>query len=192
MQRRLGLTTIFVTHDQEEAMTTADRMAVLDGGVVQQVGTPAALYDEPANPFVAGFVGTMNLLAARVLVREAAHWRVAVEGIGELQVPAAAAAPGAAAAQALLLSCRPQALAIVAVGDGAVSANAQEAQAEFDATVESSEFVGGFTRHHLRAGPHLLAVDRVHRSGALPVAAGSRVGVRLDPTQLRLFADTRA
>jgi iron(III) transport system ATP-binding protein len=53
LQRRLGITTIFVTHDQEEAMTTADRMAVLDQGVVQQVGTPAALYDEPVNAFVA-------------------------------------------------------------------------------------------------------------------------------------------
>ena len=51
MQRRLGLTTIFVTHDQEEAMTTADRMAVLDQGVLQQVGSPAALYDDPVNAF---------------------------------------------------------------------------------------------------------------------------------------------
>jgi iron(III) transport system ATP-binding protein len=64
LQRRLGLTTVFVTHDQEEAMTTADRMAVLDGGVLQQVGTPAALYDRPANAFVGGFVGTMNLVPA--------------------------------------------------------------------------------------------------------------------------------
>ena len=62
MQRRLGVTTIFVTHDQEEAMTTADRMAVLEHGVVQQVGTPMELYDEPANAFVAGFVGTTNLV----------------------------------------------------------------------------------------------------------------------------------
>ena len=64
LQRRLRLTTIFVTHDQEEAMTTADRMAVLDQGVLQQVGTPAELYDRPANAFVAGFVGTMNLVPA--------------------------------------------------------------------------------------------------------------------------------
>jgi iron(III) transport system ATP-binding protein len=55
MQRRLGLTTVFVTHDQEEAMTTADRMAVLDKGVVQQIGAPATLYDYPVNTFVAGF-----------------------------------------------------------------------------------------------------------------------------------------
>ena len=58
LQRRLGITTIFVTHDQEEAMTIADRIAVLDQGVIQQVGTPRELYDTPANRFVAEFVGS--------------------------------------------------------------------------------------------------------------------------------------
>ena len=67
LQRKLGLTTIFVTHDQEEAMTTADRMAVLDKGVLQQVGSAAGLYDYPANRFVAGFVGTANVLEGEVL-----------------------------------------------------------------------------------------------------------------------------
>src|SRR5690554_6378527 len=62
LQRKLGLTTIFVTHDQEEANTTADRMAVLDGGVIQQIGSPQELYDNPANSFVAGFLGTANIL----------------------------------------------------------------------------------------------------------------------------------
>src|SRR5690554_4659284 len=62
LQRKLGLTTIFVTHDQEEANTTSDRMAVLDKGVIQQIGTPQELYDHPANPFVAGFLGTANIV----------------------------------------------------------------------------------------------------------------------------------
>ena len=61
LHRRLGLTTIFVTHDQEEAMTICDRIAVMDHGVIQQVGTPVDLFDEPANRFVAGFVGSVNL-----------------------------------------------------------------------------------------------------------------------------------
>ncbi len=63
LQRALGITTIFVTHDQEEAMTTADRMAVLDAGVLQQVGRPRELFDTPSNRFVAEFVGRTNLLA---------------------------------------------------------------------------------------------------------------------------------
>ena len=61
LQRRLGITTVFVTHDQQEAMTIADRLAVLDQGVIQQVGTPRELYDAPVNRFVAEFVGSINL-----------------------------------------------------------------------------------------------------------------------------------
>jgi len=70
LQRKLGITTIFVTHDQEEAMTTADRIAVMDQGVIQQVGTAMEIFDNPANRFVAGFVGSVNLVpgaAARKL-----------------------------------------------------------------------------------------------------------------------------
>ena len=63
LQRKLSLTTIFVTHDQEEANTTADRIAVIDSGVVQQVGTPMDLYDRPANLFVANFLGVANVIA---------------------------------------------------------------------------------------------------------------------------------
>jgi iron(III) transport system ATP-binding protein len=63
LHKRLGITTIFVTHDQEEAMTICDRIAVLDAGVIQQIGTPVELYDRPANRFVAEFVGTVNFLA---------------------------------------------------------------------------------------------------------------------------------
>ncbi|MEU9018932.1 ABC transporter ATP-binding protein [Actinomadura sp. NPDC048394] len=60
IQRRAGITFVFVTHDQEEALTLSDRIAVLDGGRVQQVGTPAEVYEHPATEFVAGFVGTTN------------------------------------------------------------------------------------------------------------------------------------
>ncbi len=62
LQRKLSLTTIFVTHDQEEANTTADRIAVINDGVVQQIGTPMELYDRPANLFVANFLGVANVV----------------------------------------------------------------------------------------------------------------------------------
>ena len=62
MHKRLGITTLFVTHDQEEAMTICDRIAVLDQGVIQQIGTPVELFDRPANRFVAQFVGSVNFL----------------------------------------------------------------------------------------------------------------------------------
>ena len=83
LQRKLGLTTIFVTHDQEEANTICDRIAVMDDGRVQQVGTPQELYDHPANLFVAGFLGTANVLdgevrgdGARVTGFDRAGWYV--------------------------------------------------------------------------------------------------------------------
>src|SRR6188474_1044077 len=66
LHKRLGITTIFVTHDQEEAMTICDRIAVLDEGAVQQVGTPLELYDRPVNRFVAQFVGSVNLFEGAV------------------------------------------------------------------------------------------------------------------------------
>ena len=66
LQQRLGITTIFVTHDQEEANTVCDRIAVMKDGVIQQVGTPMDLYEHPANLFVAGFLGTANILDGRV------------------------------------------------------------------------------------------------------------------------------
>ena len=64
LQQRLGLTTIFVTHDQEEANTICDRIAVMEAGVIQQIGTPMELYERPANLFVANFLGTANILGA--------------------------------------------------------------------------------------------------------------------------------
>ena len=66
LQRKLGLTTIFVTHDQEEANTTCDRMAVLENGIIQQVGSPQELYDNPTNLFVAKFLGTANILTGSI------------------------------------------------------------------------------------------------------------------------------
>jgi putative spermidine/putrescine transport system ATP-binding protein len=83
LQRRLGLTTIFVTHDQEEALAIADRMAIMHDGKVQQVGTPEALYERPANLFVADFLGKMNFfegkLAERGIFGTASGARIHVE-----------------------------------------------------------------------------------------------------------------
>ncbi|MGX8698615.1 MAG: ABC transporter ATP-binding protein, partial [bacterium] len=72
LRRRLDTTFIYVTHDQTEAMTLGDRIVIMDGGVVQQVGTPAEVYSHPANLFVAGFIGTpqMNFLPAQLVEKE--------------------------------------------------------------------------------------------------------------------------
>jgi iron(III) transport system ATP-binding protein len=66
LQRSLGITTIMVTHDQEEALTMADRIVVMNKGKVEQIGTPQEIYNHPTNAFVAGFIGSMNLIDVRV------------------------------------------------------------------------------------------------------------------------------
>jgi putative spermidine/putrescine transport system ATP-binding protein len=67
IQRRLGITTIFVTHDQEEALSISDRVVVMNAGIADQVGTPFEIYNRPATPFVAGFVGTLTPFEATVV-----------------------------------------------------------------------------------------------------------------------------
>jgi putative spermidine/putrescine transport system ATP-binding protein len=103
LQKRLGLTTVFVTHDQEEALTLADRLVVLDHGVVQQVGTPEELYESPANLFVAGFIGRSNVLRGRLVERG----RFVSKGGLALAVPADGVAPGEVA-----LALRPERIVI--------------------------------------------------------------------------------
>ena len=82
IQRRLGLTFIFVTHDQEEALSMSDRIAVMKEGIIQQIGTPREVYEDPANRFVAQFVGESNLLEAEVIAQVAEdRIRVRLEGL---------------------------------------------------------------------------------------------------------------
>ena len=77
LQRRLGTTTVYVTHDQVEAMTMGDRVAVLKDGLLQQVDSPRAMYDRPANLFVAGFIGSPAMNLAKVpLVEGGVHWGI--------------------------------------------------------------------------------------------------------------------
>ncbi|MDO9094406.1 MAG: ABC transporter ATP-binding protein [Rubrivivax sp.] len=180
MQRRLGLTTLFVTHDQEEAMTTADRMAVLDQGVVQQVGTPTTLYDYPVNTFVAGFVGTMNLLPGKVRARRSDTLTLDVEGVGELHFPTPADTPDA---DTLMVSFRPHSLR-VDVADAAHDAR----YVWMPGTIEASEFLGEFTRYRVRVGSHSLAVDHPHHVGLSKFPVGGAVSLGLEPSQVRLFS----
>ena len=96
LQAEVGITFLFVTHDQDEALTMSDRIAVLQGGRIEQVGSPAEVYERPASPFVAGFVGTSNLLAgqaAAALVGEEGVFTVRPEKIQVLD-PMAEPPPG--------------------------------------------------------------------------------------------------
>lgn len=179
MQRRLGLTTLFVTHDQEEAMTTADRMAVLDKGIVQQVGSPVNLYDYPANPFVANFVGTMNLMTGKVRTRSADMLTLDVPDVGELRLPIAGDAPQTDSIQ---VSFRPHALRLD-VADAARDARF----VWMPGTVEASEFLGESTRYRVRVGKQSLTADHPHQMGLTRFPVGGSISLGIEPSQVRLF-----
>ncbi len=100
LHHELNVTTIFVTHDQEEALEVANRIVIFSGGLLEQVGTPREVYEEPANEFVARFIGVMNILEAEV--------RGGVARIGELEFPA----PSQAEGQKLRIGFRPYAVQI--------------------------------------------------------------------------------
>jgi iron(III) transport system ATP-binding protein len=183
LQRRLGITTIFVTHDQEEAMTTADRMAVLDQGVVQQVGTPAELYDEPVNAFVANFVGTMNMLNAKVCSQHADLLVLDVMGVGEVSLPVSSSVSNLYYKdQQVQLSFRPHSVKVETA-----PSTSDDVTLCIQGTVEGSEFMGESTRYRVRVGTQSLSVDQPHYAGVPKLAVGTSLNLNLSPTQIRLF-----
>jgi iron(III) transport system ATP-binding protein len=183
LQRRLGITTIFVTHDQEEAMTTADRMAVLDQGVVQQVGTPVELYDEPVNAFVANFVGTMNMLDAKVSSQHADHLVLDVMGVGEVSLPVSSGVSNLYCKdQQVQLSFRPHSVKVETA-----PSTSDDVTLCIQGTVEGSEFMGESTRYRVRVGTQSLSVDQPHYAGVPKLSVGTYLNLNLSPTQIRLF-----
>ena len=179
LQRKLGLTTLFVTHDQEEAMTTADRMAVLDKGVLQQVGSATSLFDFPVNRFVAGFVGTANLLDGEVTHANGETLGFHAQGIGPMTLPCPVDVPQVGPAT---LAFRPHTVSI-RVRDEHVEAS----RLWLDGRVESSEFMGETSRYRVRVGEAVLVANQPHFAGLSLFMPGSDVRLGLECTQMRLL-----
>ena len=105
LQRRLGITTIYVTHDQEEALAISDRIAVMKDGHIMQIGTPRDIYAKPQNPFVAGFIGVSNFLDCEVNAPNAGNAAVSIKGELDITVPVSRAYTGSGK-----ISARPEQL----------------------------------------------------------------------------------
>ena len=164
-------------------MTTADRMAVLDRGILQQTGTPAELYDYPVNRFVAGFVGTMNMLEGTVRGRDGAKLLIDADGVGPIELALHA---DAAAGARVAASFRPHTMLLAAAGDPVPPA---APHAWLEGSVQAREFLGEFTRYRIRTGTQSLVADRAHHAGSRQFAIGSTVRVGIDPGEVRLLAD---
>jgi spermidine/putrescine transport system ATP-binding protein len=175
LQAELGITFVFVTHDQHEAMTMSDRIAVMRGGRVLQVGTPAEIYDRPASLFVADFVGETNLLpATRIGAR---RFRLANGG----ELDAADEGTGAAGiGDSVTLAIRPERAVLVAAdGEG------------IPGTVEQLVYVGADTTYYLRlaAGLRFRLREQNREGSVVRLAPGDAVAVAVPPTAVRVLAE---
>ncbi len=158
IQTRLGITTIYVTHDQEEALAISDRVAVLSNGMIEQIGTPAEIYGAPKTPFVAEFVGTMNRIEGTVL-----------DGAGidcdgtRLEADTAGYRPG----ERVLVLVRPESVELEAAAPDAVGLQGE---------VLSHTFLGSVTRVRVGVGAVEWSADiSAERAAALPVGASVRL-----------------
>jgi multiple sugar transport system ATP-binding protein len=185
LHARLGTTMIYVTHDQVEAMTMADRIVVLRGGRVEQIGTPLELYNRPDNRFVAGFIGSpqMNFLNGRIAAVHDDGARVALDAAPHAAADAALLlrGPGATAQERVLLGIRPEHVTLGAAAAGSLHVTA---------TIDRVEQLGAasFLYCSLSSGERLT----VHASGQVRYAGGEQVTVNLPVTDTHLFAATEA
>jgi putative spermidine/putrescine transport system ATP-binding protein len=177
IQLELGITTLYVTHDQEEALAISDHVAVMFGGVIEQMGTPAEMYTAPATPFVAEFIGTMNRLDATVID----------SGTGEVEHAGTRlmidAARGRRNGERVLLLVRPEALELEARTNGA-------GPNSFVGEVLTQTFLGPVTRVKVSAkGTTLITDMSAARAAALPVGAAVVARVPADDAKLLSLPD---
>ena len=187
LQHRLGVTTVMVTHDQEEALTMADRIVVMNHGVIEQVASPVEVYREPTTLFVADFIGEMNKVPCTIVASDTIKL-----GARELKCRHNDMAKGATA----MMAIRPE--DIIPHGDGARSPGAPETVADSSnamrAKVGEMEFLGSFWRAllvHDDLGEAEfyadLSINAVRRMG---VAQGIEIDIELPAERVNVFAET--
>lgn len=175
--KRVGVTTLYVTHDQQEAFAIADRVVIMNRGQIMQQGTPQQVYHRPASPWVARFLGLSNLLPGRVAATEAKRATVDT-ALGRLTL---AAEGPLAAGQAVTMLIRPEAARLAGkcpAGDGVV----------LDGRVTETSFRGGHIRLVVQAEVE-LAFEIVPGGAELP-GPGEKIRLTLEPEAIRLLAAT--
>ena len=172
LQRESAITTVFVTHDQEEALALSDRIAVMHQGRIEQLGTPREIYEAPASAFVADFIGAANLLPAHCTSCNGEGAQVQVGGTA-----LAARAPRAVAPGEAILVARPEDIVIEAPASGLVAGK-----------LRSQQYLGVKTMFRVELdGGRIVNVDRPSAESR-PFAAGDAVGLRFDPMKSLVLA----
>ncbi|SDP85903.1 putative spermidine/putrescine transport system ATP-binding protein [Rhodoferax sp. OV413] len=174
MQRALGITAILVTHDQEEAQAVADTLIVMNRGSVEQIGTPAELYDRPATPFVSGFIGQSSTMTGTVISAEDDDYSVRLAVGAELSLPRPAAFR---TGSEVLVSVRPEHVRVV----GTPQAGSLPAQC-LQSVVQGADVL-----HRLALADGTLLLARQPRGAAAPELPDSRVHAVIDTVACRVF-----
>jgi iron(III) transport system ATP-binding protein len=176
LQRELKLTTVYVTHDQSEALALSHEIAVMNEGQIVQIGSPRDIYERPRNRFVADFVGSANFLDATVVAPEAQADFFRVETVlGQL---CCYAVEPLRAGDKVVISLRPE--------DVHVSAERPQGQNVFEAVVDAKIFLGDYIEYQVKLGDALL-LARVHPSFSPPV--GTRIHVAMTPEKCIAIPD---
>jgi len=178
LQRRIGVTTIMVTHDQAEALAIADQLVVMNQGVIEQIGTPQEIYRNPKTAFVADFVGHMNFLRAEVVGEGTVR-------VGPLILAAETA--GLGIGESVTLCFRPEDIQVRGIAAG--NKNTIEVR------IEDMEFLGTFYRADLAmngpSSPRLMADFSMNAARDLALEPGKIIPIAMPADRLRLFGEKR-
>ncbi|SCY64315.1 ABC transporter ATP-binding protein [Rhizobium sp. NFACC06-2] len=166
LQKKLGITTVYVTHDQDEALTMSDRIGVMQKAKVEQVGTPQEIYERPKTLFVTTFIGQSNVIDATVRGREGE--RLAVR-FGDSTALTRLPSDNFAEGKAVKLVVRPENIIIGEAGTGLA------------ATVVSETYQGALVRYHLSVGGQDIVAERQNQSHLARLSPGQAIGVTWDP-----------
>ena len=174
LQKALGITTVYVTHDQVEAMSMSDEIAIMRDGQIEQIGEPKTLYFHPATKYAAEFIGRVNLLPARVLTAGGSSVRVEVLGREyQLSSPGAGVSPS----EGMVVMLRPE----------SVSLNGGGSQ-DLVGTVRQLTFAGTTVEYVVETGGMELLVTELGDSREVPLGEGMQVQVRLDADRMHLLS----
>ena len=184
IQMDVGITFVYVTHDQEEALTMSDRIAVIHRGRIEQVGVPEELYDRPASSFVADFIGTTNLLAGTVEAIHDGGALIRLESGDQCLI----AADGRAAGQAIQLSVRPEAIAIDAGNGSGASDRSATGNGRIHAEVEQVAYLGAAVQYHVRTAGGLGLSVLAGKTGSR-FASGDSIVLAWAPADALVLGD---
>ena len=173
LQQDLGITTIYVTHDQEEALSMSDRIVVMNEGRVEQIGAPFEIYNYPRTRFVASFVGTLNILSGKII--DPAHGRISIDG---QEIRAVRGVADASAGDVRAVALRPEAIVLNGAGGD---------RNQIRGTIDDVSFLGAVVRIRVRIAENSVSLDTFNSPSNPPPKRGDDVTLSFAPEDVLML-----